>query len=412
MALFNTTDIVDSSIYLKAKLKNNMVGDNYYIENLQAKRDSDWEYRYNVVDIEEELHKQTSYSINLPLYTPIEAVINSVKSDTGEDLGIDWASLSFKDLNHHNEIGSRYRFDYGENGGMMDLCSMSEEEKYYKTCVWLGINKSPIHPGNSLMVRRCNANIGLVGSPNRSYDNITEIRYEPVILESELKYISMYYNETITLPSAEWYLIMQLNYFTNFIKINDRFILGGVSLIDRANNTVFKVKSVMKSTSFKTFSELGSDEVSNVPLLYLALDRDLIDEADNFETRIANQCPIYVAPNEEMKDTPIGDYVITLSDPDKMRILLGEKMAKNVILGNILGEKVTKFTINAQFQNPDFSSTPTSYYIFQQTSENSFTIQNLKTCSEPVIVTCSCSNPDDTQQTLSQSFTFILGGFY
>lgn len=412
MAIFNTTDIIDSSIYLKAKLKNNMVGDNYYIENLQAKRNSDWEYRYNVVDIEEELHKQINYDINLPSYTPIEVVINSVKSDTGEDLGTDWASLSFKDLNHFNEIGSRYRFDYDKNGGMLDLYTMSEEEKYYKACIWLGINKSPIHSGNSLITRRCNANIGLVGSPDRNYSNITEIRYEPVILESELKYISMYYNETITLPSAEWYLIMQLNYFTNFIKINDRVILGGVSLIDRSNNTVFKVKSVMKSTSFKTFSELGSDEVDNIPLLYLALDRDLVDEADNFETRIANQCPIYVAQNEEVESTPIGDYVITISDPDKMRILLGEKMAKNVILGNVLGEKVTEFTINAQFQNPDFSSTPTSYYIFQQTSENSFTIQNLKTCSEPVIVTCSCSNPDDTQQTLSQSFTFILGGFY
>nr|DAZ23780.1 MAG TPA: hypothetical protein [Caudoviricetes sp.] len=39
MAILNTTDIVDSSIMLKARLKHNMVGDNYYIQNLQYKRD-------------------------------------------------------------------------------------------------------------------------------------------------------------------------------------------------------------------------------------------------------------------------------------------------------------------------------------------------------------------------------------
>ena len=58
MAILNTTDIVDSSIMLKARLKHNMVGDNYYIQNLQYKRDQDWEYRYNTVDIEEEKDRQ------------------------------------------------------------------------------------------------------------------------------------------------------------------------------------------------------------------------------------------------------------------------------------------------------------------------------------------------------------------
>ena len=54
MAILDTTGLVDSSILLKSKLKHNMVGDNYYIQNLQDKRNQDWEYRYNVVDIEEE----------------------------------------------------------------------------------------------------------------------------------------------------------------------------------------------------------------------------------------------------------------------------------------------------------------------------------------------------------------------
>ena len=49
MAVINTTNVIDSSMYLKAKLPKNMVGENYYIENLQDKRNKDWAYRYNVV---------------------------------------------------------------------------------------------------------------------------------------------------------------------------------------------------------------------------------------------------------------------------------------------------------------------------------------------------------------------------
>jgi hypothetical protein len=34
MALYDTSNIIDNSIFLKAKLDKNMVGSNYYIENL------------------------------------------------------------------------------------------------------------------------------------------------------------------------------------------------------------------------------------------------------------------------------------------------------------------------------------------------------------------------------------------
>ena len=51
MAILDTSNVIDSSIFLKAKLDKNMVGSNYYIENLQDKRDADWEFRYNVVGI-------------------------------------------------------------------------------------------------------------------------------------------------------------------------------------------------------------------------------------------------------------------------------------------------------------------------------------------------------------------------
>ena len=77
MAIIDTSNTIDSSIFLKAKLKDNMVGDNYYIENIQARRNRDWDYRFNRVDIEEELERQYYYTKDIPVYTPIEVVIKN-----------------------------------------------------------------------------------------------------------------------------------------------------------------------------------------------------------------------------------------------------------------------------------------------------------------------------------------------
>ena len=58
MAIIDTTNVTNSSMLLKSRLNKNMSKDNHYINNLQAKRDQDWEFRYNVVGIEEEKEKQ------------------------------------------------------------------------------------------------------------------------------------------------------------------------------------------------------------------------------------------------------------------------------------------------------------------------------------------------------------------
>lgn len=129
MALYNTSDTIDSSIYLKAKLDKNMVGSNWYIENLQHKRNLDWYARYNVVDIEEELNKQVTYTKDNPNYSPIEVAIRNVKQINGVELGVGWANIAFRDLKHPAKIGSRYRFSLD----FPDMTNMSEDEKRYKT---------------------------------------------------------------------------------------------------------------------------------------------------------------------------------------------------------------------------------------------------------------------------------------
>ena len=169
MAVIDTTNVIDSAMYMKAKLKKNMVGDNYYIESLQHKVNNEWMYRYNVIDIEEENEKQKFYTKDKPVYTPTEAVIQKVVSDTGEKYADDWKKLVFQDSKHPTFHGKRFRFslDFAKN------VEYTEEEKEKKCSIWLGVNQDAMDPTSSITVRRCNSNIVFAGSPTLSYDNIT-----------------------------------------------------------------------------------------------------------------------------------------------------------------------------------------------------------------------------------------------
>jgi len=182
MAIHDTTNIIDSSIYLKAKLDKNMVGTNYYIENLQARRDADWDYRYNVVGIEEELYKQIEYSTENPMYTPIDAVVTNIKNPLSDEESNGTLSIAFKDLAHPCDEGYRYRF----STDFPDMTKLTEDEKHYSTNIWLAVNHSSVKPGNSVTVKRCNTSFAMVGSPTNSLDNITEVHYEPVVLENKI----------------------------------------------------------------------------------------------------------------------------------------------------------------------------------------------------------------------------------
>ena len=459
MAVFDSTNVIDSSIHLKAKLDKNRVGENYYIQNLQDLRDRDWYTRYNVIGIEEELHKQTEYSTESPEYAPIDVVIRTVKGEKGQDLGTDWADLAFRDLHHPNELGDRYRF----STEFLDMSEMSEEEKYYNTSVWLAVNKNPVSAGNNVVVRRCNSNIALVGSPSMDYENLKEVHYEPVILENDLKFISMYYNMTVVIPQSEWYATMQLNYYTNCIKINDRVIFGGVSGDDRSNNAVFMVKAIVKAGAQNTFSKNGSAELDKIPICLLALDKDTISSRDNFYNRVADRAPMYQMPLV----APVYEYYITLTDesvdldevkgePFTQRLLLTQEQTycawlmfnnrpafggnadfsvtmelvyKNFKDDNTAGDDIYPVNVEdledfEQLQErlereearEEYTDVPVedegSYYSFEILGNNKFSIKNLKACPFGILrVTCSCSQPG-TEDLLEQRFYIELGGFY
>ena len=53
------------------------------------------------------------------------------------------------------------------------------------------------------------------------------------------------------------------------------------------------------------------------------------------------------------------------------------------------------------------------YYEFKQTGDNTFVIKNLKTCNRGTLdVIAICADPDIAGITISETFSFKLGGFY
>ena len=421
VAIIDTTDVVESSMFLKAKLKKNMVGDNYYLQSLQSKVDAEWNYRSNVFDVEEELEKQMSYTKEKPKYTPIEVVIQHVRTDVGEKLSDDWQKLVFRDIKHPTAIGGRYRFSFDFEKNPI----YTEEEKEKECSIWIAVNRYAMNPTSSVMVRRCNSNLMFAGSPTMSLDNITEYHCEPCILDDDFKYINIYMNDVVNINQAEIYATMQYNYFTQNIKPNDRFIIGNVDLEDRNNNTVFKVKAISKFKGNKTFQVGNKEEdLGTVPLVLIAMDRDVISEKDDFEHRISSQPTLYrtekknetiVEPSEEVpieppiippvKEETEDIYEIIIQNEQEDIVLLGEEVVyKSELLHNKTPEDVVFNCVATLFG----TEKDEKYFDFKQEG-NKITILNKRACLTKklsLLFSCVASNG----QTYKRELLLSLGG--
>ncbi|MBQ9318967.1 MAG: hypothetical protein IJR82_04985, partial [Bacilli bacterium] len=267
-----------------------------------------------------------------------------------------------------------------------DMSRMDEEEKHFGTSIWLGVNKTPVKAGNTLTVRRCDTAIAFVGSPTMSYDNITEIHYEPVILENEMKYMQVYYNDTMPVPQAEWYLIMQLNYFTNQIKINDRFLFGIMDVNRRDNNSAYKVKAVIKANQEHTFIKDHNDEMLSTSLVTFALDKDSISPNDDLENRIAYNTAIYPVEynNQHM-------YYIDVNNQFK-DISLGKSYMFSAYLcydGNVID-----VPMNFSYKLNGVKEENYNKYFSISITDNTFKITNKKQAKGKLIVTAICKVPN------------------
>jgi hypothetical protein len=163
---------------------------------------------------------------------------------------------------------------------------------------------------------------------------------------------------------------MQLNYFTNHIGLNDRFVVGAIDSESRENNSIYKVKAVIKSTTNKTFVRDIEDEMESTPLVIIALDKDMISPEDDIINRIANGNSIYKTVEEE----PVYEYYIRVEEPSEQRILLTqtEKYEVNLCYNNNIVKDVDfEFTVAL---NGIIEKNWGNYFVFEQTSRNSFTV--------------------------------------
>lgn len=261
--------------------------DNYFLKELQDKVDYEWEYRPNRVDVEfEDQWGEQSWE-------PLEVVVQSVKSEKGEDISNDTRNLVFKNiLEDRFNVGNRFRFseDY-------DL-SAAEAAKN----IWLTTNLNKVSMTSSVIVTRCNGTLGSIW-PNP--DGTVSYHYEPVIQGKNLTSVNFFYNETLISPQSQLLVIAQHNKYTKQYHINQRFIVG--------YDKVYRIKAINKFYSNSTTNP------EDVGLIHIYMEITETSTYDDFENRIAYQEEVYnVVPSAKK-----GEYYIAFESPEQIPTYLG-----------------------------------------------------------------------------------------
>jgi hypothetical protein len=389
--IINTTGILDSSIFQKAKLDKNFVSDNYYIQTYQAKIDSDWDYKPNRIDLEEEIDEKNEESNpegTLDFY-PIEAVINSVYAERGKVLSDNWKRLIFKDMQYPRRLGKRFRFSIN------DFLETDDNNK----SIWITTNYETVSFTCSVIIGRCSGTIGLLVEDN------TQIWNEPCIIEANFKAINTAFNEVVNVPNAEIYVSVQFNKYTKLININDRFILGSVDFNNRDNNTAYKVKAINRLGALNTFEE------NSCSIILLALDRDVIDADDRIE----------IDSNTGIK-YKIADYYKRFN-PDKVNTknyhIKVEPIVEKIYLNDTIEFECYLYNNKVKIDIPINVSTDllqttrdSFYYEFTQIDDNKFSIKNKKMyLKDKLSIKCYLDDTNEfTHKEISFSFDVDLGG--
>lgn len=401
----------------KSRTPKNMSKNNYYFKNLQNKINDEWKYLPNIIDIEEEKE------FGSETYKQVEVKIQNVYDEKlKKNLSDDWKKINFKDIQYPIRIGQRYRFSLNYN----------ENESLREKSIWITLNNNRTDPTYGGIVRRCDSFLTIIS-------NYKNIHYEPICLDTDFKYSSIYYDLSISIAQGEIYATLQYNKFTKFLKVNDRFIVGPVDTEDRYNNTIFKIKALRRYQNLNTFDN------NSIPLIFLALERDDVNAEDDFETRIAksngeyreedmcqknidliydnDKVVITVKPKPEPDDLILrdednsiisyvkDDLMLNISTEDGSsideRILLNEEKKYYCYVYNN-GEKLD-YPVNVEV---DLLSTDKDiyYYDFIKNDDNSFIIINKKMYLKDELKIRCYYEDSDKNIFIEKEFFVSLGG--
>lgn len=382
--VYDTSGKVDT-YYLLTQTPKNFVKDNYYLRELQEKVWADWEHRPNRVDIEQET------GIGTEEYFPLEVVIQSVRSDSGEKVSDDWRRIVFKDIFEHRRIGTRYRFSY-----KFDL----EEPDELKS-IWLAVNQDSASPTAQQVIVRCNGTLGSIWvdeEGNKVY------HYEPVVQVTELRSASAMFNEVAIDPRGQLTIIAQHNKFTRDYYINQRFVIG--------YDQIYKITNIIKTDSLTTYNP------NDVGIMTIYLDYDQKGTLDDFVNRIAYNGRV----EDETVQPPspiVNDYQLRIIKPSPIPYILGtEDVVFEAYVFN--GEEKTdkKISVRTELQDTQY---PERYYSIEYVDGNAGAcnqfVLHRKTRYQKgkLIVTCNYTltaedSPTEEGKDITQSFELSLWG--
>ncbi len=321
----------------------------YYTSNLQEKINESFEYASDGFEIGQELNKGTLE------FTPLICrICHAIDPKTGLNLGDDFKDLKFFNLSDNRIMGQRY---------------------FFKDSIWITANTdNDKYITKSSIVRRCNNEFRYIDIKTG------KIISEPCVIDYDMKYSNIYYNQSVIVPQGTIDIFCQNNENSKSIQINDRFIFG---------SQVFKVKAKNDFLRSRTYIK------ESVPIIHFETYIDSTADDDDFILQIANMNKYKdVYPP---KPEPIGIDVEV--SPLPLEIYQNESQ----IFECFLYKDGIKQTNTFDFSVSGMSD---SYYNFEIIDGNSFKITNLKmNILAPLVVKCS-------NEEMSKSFEFELRGLF
>lgn len=353
----------------------NLPKDNYYLHTLQDKVDADWEYRPNRVDVERE------QTIGEGDYTPLEVVIQTIRSDTGEKVSDNIRRIVFRDIKYQAPIGTKFKFSYN-----FDLYEPDEDKD-----VWLVTNKNSTNPTESATITRCN---GTIASTYVDESGVNKIHYEEVYSSTNLSSTVPNFNAAIVTAKSDLTLLVQHNKYTRNYYVNQRFVIG--------YNQVYKVTAIQNMDSLHTYKADGA----GLSILYVNLDQ--ISEYDNFDTRLA-----YNGKDEEINPSQPevkGEYEFKIISPQPLPTELYSEPIEFAAGLYINGDIVD----GAFIKQPELkvgTSDWTRYVDLQYVvGQNTFVLRRKKVVNKKLEVIVKIDTNDPNNQEMSQGFELFLGG--
>ena len=375
-------DITNSanSYDILSQTPKNYSKDNYFLKELQDKVNAEWRYRPNRVDIEYE------NNWGVQTYTPIEVVIQSVRSEKGSAISNDCRRIVFKNiLEDRFVIGSKFKFS--------EKYDLNTEDKNKN--VWLATNTDNVKMTSSMIIERCNGTLGSVYVDNQG---ITKYHYEPVIQGKDLSAVNLFYNEVAVSPQSQLLVIAQHNEFTKKYYINQRFIVG--------YDKVYRIKAINK------FYANSTNDPENVGLMriYLELTESCI--YDNFDTRIAYQN----SPGVHLTTTKNSSYSIKLSKPEYIPVNLTDNpITFTMVVVNERGQEFPEINISVDcvLENLPSGADQSNYFDYIDNGNNSFDLRRKRIyLNGNLQINCKVNKEESPSgEEISTSFTMVMGSF-